>query len=216
MSLLPIHRGRDALIVTDVQNDFCSGGALAVGGGESIIAPINALSPRFTQVILTQDWHPADHASFASAHSGKRPYEAIELRYGRQTLWPDHCVQGSRGAEFHPALRTGPARLIVRKGIHREIDSYSTFFENDRRTPTGLGGALGELGIRRVFLTGLATDFCVLYSALDARRLGFETIVIEEACRAIDLEGSLERALGEMRAAGIVIASAAQAGFGLG
>jgi nicotinamidase/pyrazinamidase len=209
MPPIAIDRESDALIVTDVQNDFCTGGALAVRGGEGVIPRIHALLPLFVHVILTQDWHPPGHFSFASAHPGRAPYETIDLAYGRQTLWPDHCVQGTRGAEFHPGLRTADARLIVRKGVHREIDSYSTFYENDRRTPTGLGGALRELGVRRIFLTGRATDFCVFSSAGDARRLGFEVFLVEDACRAIDLEGSLARALSEMRAAGVRVVEAA-------
>jgi len=202
-SVAPIDRRSDALIVTDVQLDFCTGGALAVRGGEEVIPPIHLLMPRFTQVVLTQDWHPPDHVSFASTHPGRRPYAMIDLPYGPQTLWPPHCVQGTPGAAFHPDLRAERARMIVRKGIHPQIDSYSTFFENDRRTPTGLAGALGELGIRRIFLTGLATDFCVFYSAVDARRLGLEVVLVEDACRAIDLRGSLAAALAEMRALGV-------------
>jgi len=204
MAFKPIDRASDALIVTDVQLDFCTGGALAVEGGEEVIPPIHALMPRFAQIVLTQDWHPPGHTSFASAHAGRRPYDEIDLPYGRQTLWPPHCVQGTPGAEFHPDLITTRGRWIVRKGIHPEIDSYSTFIENDRRTPTGLAGALRDLGIRRVFLTGLATDFCVFYSAKDARRLGFEVVLVEDACRAIDVRGSLERALAGMRAIGAV------------
>jgi nicotinamidase/pyrazinamidase len=179
------------LIVIDVQNDFCPGGALAVAGGDSVIEPILAITPRFEHIILTQDWHPAGHTSFASSHAGKRPYERIELSYGTQTLWPDHCVQGGIGAEIHPALKLPQAELILRKGFRPQIDSYSAFFENDRVTSTGLAGYLRERGLNRVFLAGLAYDFCVGYSALDARGLGFEAIVIRDACRAIDLNGSV-------------------------
>jgi len=196
----------DALLVVDVQNDFCPGGALAVAGGDEVVAPANALMARFAHVVLTQDWHPPDHRSFASAHPGHRPFETVAMPYGEQTLWPDHCVQGSPGAAFHAELDTRRASLIVRKGTRPAIDSYSTFFENDRRTPTGLGGALRELGVSRVFLCGLATDYCVHYSALDARRLGFEAVVLLDACRAIDLDGSLAAALDAMRQAGVVLA----------
>lgn len=180
----------DVLIVIDVQNDFCSGGALAVPDGDEVIAPINRVAERFEHLVLTQDWHTPDHYSFASAHAGKKPYEQVELNYGMQTLWPDHCVRDTSGAEFHPDLSLTRAELIVRKGFHRTIDSYSAFFENDHETPTGLGGYLKERGFRRVFLAGLAYDFCVGYSALDARRLGFEAVVLKDACRAIDLNGS--------------------------
>ena|ERR1017187_8370545 len=182
---------QDVLIVIDVQNDFCPGGALAVPGGDSVIAPIHQVAPRFQHLVLTQDWHPANHSSFASAHPGKHPYDQIELNYGTQTLWPDHCVQGSTGAEFHPALHLPQAELILRKGFRPHIDSYSAFVENDRVTPTGLAGYLRERNLTRIFIAGLAYDFCVGYSALDARRLGLETIVIRDACRAIDLSGSV-------------------------
>jgi nicotinamidase/pyrazinamidase len=180
----------DVLIVTDVQNDFCPGGALAVADGDAVIAPIHRVAERFEHIVLTQDWHTPDHASFASAHAGKKPFEETELSYGMQTLWPDHCVQGTRGAEFHPDLQLTRAELIVRKGFHRAIDSYSAFFENDHTTATGLGGYLRERGLTRVFLAGLAYDFCVGYSALDARKLGFGAVVLKDACRAIDLHGS--------------------------
>jgi nicotinamidase/pyrazinamidase len=182
----------DVLIVIDVQNDFCPGGALAVAEGDAVIAPIHRVAPLFRHIVLTQDWHPASHTSFASSHPGKQPYEQIELRYGPQTLWPDHCVQSSRGAEFHAGLHLPQAELILRKGYHREIDSYSAFFENDRTTPTGLGGYLEERGITRCFFAGLAYDYCVGYSALDARRVGLEATVLRDACRAIDLNGSVE------------------------
>jgi nicotinamidase/pyrazinamidase len=181
----------DVLIVTDVQNDFCPGGALAVPDGDAVVAPILAVAPLFAHVILTQDWHPAGQVSFASSHPGKRPFDTVQLTYGAQTLWPDHCVQGTRGAEFHPALVLPQAELILRKGFHAAIDSYSAFFENDRITPTGLSGYLRERGLRRVFLAGLAYDYCVAYSALDARRMDFETFILRDACRAIDLNGSV-------------------------
>jgi nicotinamidase/pyrazinamidase len=181
------------LVVIDVQNDFCPGGALAVERGDEIVPHVNRLIRSVDHVVLTQDWHPSDHASFASQHQGRQPFEAIEAFYGSQTLWPDHCVQGSPGAEFHPRLDWRKAELILRKGFRRPIDSYSAFFENDRRTPTGLGGYLRERGIANVVLAGLATDYCVGFSALDARKLGFSVTVIENACRAIDLQGSLSR-----------------------
>jgi nicotinamidase/pyrazinamidase len=200
---IPAH---DVFLVIDVQNDFCPGGALAVVGGDEVIEPILRIAPRFEHIILTQDWHPANHSSFASAHPGKKPYEQIEMPYGAQTLWPEHCVQGTHGAEFHPKLHLPKAELILRKGFRREIDSYSAFFENDRTTPTGLAGYLRERGLTRVFLVGLAYDFCVGYSALDARRLGFEVIVIRDACRAIDLDGSVAKAEAEFSKAGIELA----------
>jgi nicotinamidase/pyrazinamidase len=200
---------REALIVVDVQRDFCPGGALAVPGGDAIVPPINRLARDFTHVVLTQDWHPAGHASFASAHSGRAPFETIEMPYGAQTLWPDHCVQASVGAAFHPALEIPHAELIIRKGYHPAIDSYSAFRENDRETPTGLAGYLRERGIERVTLCGLATDFCVLYSALDAREFGFAATVVLDACRGIDLDGSLSHALNAMRAAGVEFAVSA-------
>jgi nicotinamidase/pyrazinamidase len=181
----------DVLLVIDVQNDFCPGGALAVADGDAVINPIHHIAPRFDHVVLTRDWHPAGHSSFASAHAGRNPFEQIEVSYGMQTLWPDHCVQGSKGAEFHPALHLPQAELILRKGFRPLIDSYSAFFENDRVTATGLAGYLHERGFKRVFLAGLAYDFCVGYSALDARRLGFDAIVVRDACRAIDLNGSV-------------------------
>lgn len=192
------------LIVIDVQNDFCPGGALAVPEGDAVVAPINAMMADFDAVILTQDWHPAGHSSFASSHTGKAPFEMIDMAYGPQVLWPDHCVQGSPGAAFHPALRTD-ADLILRKGFRAAIDSYSGFFENDRSTPTGLEGYLRSRGITRLMLVGLATDFCVQYSALDAARLGFAVEVRMQACRAIDLDGSLTAAVSAMKAAGITL-----------
>jgi nicotinamidase/pyrazinamidase len=187
MQIIP----QDVLIVIDVQNDFCPGGELAVAEGDAVIEVIHRVAPRFEHIVLTQDWHPAKHSSFASSHPGKHPYEQIELAYGLQTLWPEHCVQDTAGAEFHPALDLPQSELILRKGFRPQIDSYSAFFENDRATPTGLAGYLRERDLNRVFLAGLAYDFCVGYSALDARRLGFETVVIRDACRAIDLNGSV-------------------------
>ncbi|WP_170459706.1 bifunctional nicotinamidase/pyrazinamidase [Ruegeria arenilitoris] len=194
-----------ALIVIDVQNDFCPGGALAVPNGDEIVAPINAMMPDFDAVILTQDWHPAGHSSFASSHPGKAPYDLVEMPYGPQVLWPDHCVQGTPGAEFHPDLRTD-ADLILRKGFPSAIDSYSAFFENDRTTPTGLEGYLRTRGIDRLTLVGLATDFCVHYSAVDAARLGFDVTVRTDVCRAIDLDGSLAAAEQAMRDTGVTLA----------
>lgn len=181
----------DVLLVIDVQNDFCPGGALAVPQGDEVIAPIHRLAERFNHVILTQDWHPANHASFASSHPGRQPFQTVELAYGPQTLWPAHCVQGTRGADFAPALHLPQAELILRKGFRPQIDSYSAFFENDRTTSTGLAGYLRERGLDRVFLCGLAYDYCVGYSALDARRLGFPAFVVRNAARAIDLNGSV-------------------------
>ena len=199
----------DVLLVIDVQNDFCPGGALAVPRGDEVIDPIHRAAQRFEHIVLTQDWHPPSHASFASAHPGKKPFETIQMPHGTQTLWPDHCVQGSRGAEFHPSLGLARAELILRKGFQREIDSYSAFFENDGTTPTGLGGYLRERGLARVFLAGLAYDYCVGYSALDARRLGLEAFVLRDACRAIDLNGSVAAIEAEFARAGVgVIASA--------
>lgn len=185
----------DALIVVDVQNDFCPGGALAVPDGDAVVPAVNRLIGQFRHVVLTQDWHPPGHRSFASSHPGKKPFEMVTLSYGPQVLWPDHCVQGTSGAAFHPALVATPAELIVRKGYHADIDSYSAFFENDRRTPTGLGGYLRERGFKRVYLAGLATDFCVRYSAEDAHALGLEVVLIEDACRSIDTGGSLQAAV---------------------
>jgi nicotinamidase/pyrazinamidase len=201
----------DVLIVIDVQNDFCVGGALAVPDGDAVVAPILAVAPIFAHVILTQDWHSAGHASFASSHVGKRPFDTVQLAYGPQTLWPDHCVQCTRGAEFHPALRLPQAELILRKGFRPAIDSYSAFFENDRTTTTGLAGYLRERRLRRVFLAGLAYDYCVGFSAVDARRLGFETFVLRDACRAIDLSGSVAAMEAEFARAGVEIVDLRQA-----
>jgi nicotinamidase/pyrazinamidase len=195
----------DVLLVIDVQNDFCPGGQLAVAGGDSIIEPIHQIASRFQHIVLTQDWHPADHASFASAHAGKQPYDTIEMPYGPQTLWPDHCVQGTRGARLHPTLRLPHAELILRKGFRRQIDSYSAFFENDRTTPTGLAGYLRERSLQRIFLCGLAYDYCVGFSALDARRLGFEAVILHDACRAIDLNGSVQKIESEFAAANVAL-----------
>lgn len=196
-------RGDDLLLVIDVQNDFCPGGALAVGDGDAVVPVINRLASRFEHIVLTQDWHPQGHSSFATSHPGRAPFETITMPYGAQTLWPDHCIQGTSGAAFHRELDTTPAELIVRKGFRPSVDSYSAFFENDRKTPTGLAGYLRDRGLRRVFLVGLATDYCVNYSAVDARRLGFDTVVIDSACRAIDLGGSLDAAWAGMAAAGV-------------
>jgi nicotinamidase/pyrazinamidase len=195
-----------ALIVIDVQNDFCPGGKLAVAEGDAILPAVNRLIGEFDHVVLTQDWHPAGHSSFASAHPGKQAYEEIDMPYGRQTLWPDHCVQGTEGADFHPGLVWTKAELVIRKGFRPGIDSYSAFFENDHKTPTGLGGYLKERGIGTVTLCGLATDFCVAYSALDAVALGFKADVHLEACRGIDLGGSIATMIGRMREAGVTIA----------
>ena len=196
---------RDVLIVTDPQRDFCPGGALAVPEGDAIMPAINRLARRFAHVVITQDWHPPGHMSFASAYPGKQPFETIEAGYGLQTLWPDHCVQNTPGAAFHPALDIPHAELVIRKGYHRGIDSYSAFRENDRKTPTGLAGYLRERGFTRATLCGLATDFCVFFSAMDAREAGFEAAVVLEASRGIDLDGSLARALSTMRDAGVAL-----------
>jgi len=193
----------DLLLIIDVQNDFCPGGALAVADGDAVVPVINRLAERFDHVVLTQDWHPAGHSSFATSHPGSAPFGTIEMSYGPQTLWPDHCIQGTAGAAFHRQLAAEKAELVIRKGFRTEIDSYSAFFENDRRTPTGLAGYLRERGLQRIFLVGLATDFCVYYSALDACRLGFPAVVVEAGCRAIDLAGSLEAAWAGMAASGV-------------
>jgi|GEM_PF-43644 len=192
------------LLIVDVQNDFCPGGALAVPEGDQVVPVINKLARRFAHVILTQDWHCDDHLSFASSHPGMKVMSTTELPYGTQILWPDHCVQGSPGAEFHPALDVPRSEMVIRKGFHRDLDSYSAFFENDRQTPTGLAGYLRERGLTRLFLVGLATDFCVAYTALDARRLGFEVTVIEAGCRGIDVDGSLAAAWEQMEEVGVI------------
>jgi nicotinamidase/pyrazinamidase len=200
---------RTVLLVVDVQNDFCPGGSLAVPDGDAVVPIINALGRRFHHVVLTQDWHPVSHASFASCHPGRKPFEMVELAYGSQVLWPDHCVQSTAGAAFHAGLDLPHAEAVIRKGFRQGIDSYSGFIEADRRTRTGLEGYLRERGIARVVIAGLATDFCVNWTAQDAARAGFETIVVEDACRAIDLDGSLDRAWVEMAAAGIARVGAA-------
>jgi nicotinamidase/pyrazinamidase len=194
---------RDVLLVIDVQNSFVPGGSLAVPRGEEIVPLINALARRFKHVVLTQDWHPPGHISFASSHPGTKPFEVIDLPYGKQVLWPDHCVQGTDGAKLHPKLDIPHAQLIIRKGFHQDVDSYSAFLEADRTTATGLAGYLKELTLTRVFCAGLATDFCVAWSALDARKLGFDALVIEDACRAIDTQGSLAAAWKDLLAAGV-------------
>jgi nicotinamidase/pyrazinamidase len=193
----------DLLLIIDVQSDFCSGGKLAVADGDAVVPVINRLAKRFQHVALTQDWHPSSHSSFATSHPGSAPFDIVSMPYGKQTLWPDHCVQGTPGAAFHSQLETERAELVIRKGFRREIDSYSAFYENDRRTLTGLAGYLRECGLQRIFLVGLATDFCVYYSAVDARRLGFAAVLIETGCRAIDLAGSLDAAWRGMAAAGV-------------
>ncbi|WP_407147800.1 bifunctional nicotinamidase/pyrazinamidase [Bradyrhizobium sp. ORS 86] len=198
-------RPDDLLLVIDVQNDFCPGGALAVADGDAVVPVINRLAERFDHVALTQDWHPAGHSSFASSHPGAAPFSTVTMPYGPQTLWPDHCVQGTPGAAFHSQLATDRAELVIRKGFRTAIDSYSAFFENDRTTPTGLAGYLRERGLTRIVMAGLATDYCVHYSALDARRLGFEATVVLSGCRAIDLAGSLATATTAMLAAGVVL-----------
>ncbi len=188
-----------ALLVVDIQNDFCPGGALAVPGGDEIVPIVNRLIDTFDSVIQTQDWHPAGHSSFASAHDGKNPYDLVKMDYGDQVLWPDHCVQGSKGADFHPDLITDKTDVIIRKGFRKTIDSYSTFFENDQTTPTGLSGYLKERNITDLYTVGLATDFCVKWSVLDGIKEGFNMILIEDAVRGIDLNGSLHVALDEMK-----------------
>lgn len=195
----------EALIVIDIQNDFCPGGALAVADGDAIIPRVNALMGDFATVVLTQDWHPANHASFAANHPGAAPFTLTDMPYGPQVLWPTHCVQGTDGAAFHPALATDQAHLVIRKGFRPGIDSYSAFFENDRTTVTGLDGYLRARGITAVTLTGLATDYCVAYSALDAVRLGYRVRALMGACRAIDLNGSLAQMTEQMRAAGVAL-----------
>jgi nicotinamidase/pyrazinamidase len=198
----------DVLLVVDVQNDFCPGGSLAVPGGDEVVPIINALAGRFRHVVLTQDWHPPGHRSFASANPGRQPFETVAFPYGPQVLWPDHCVQGTAGAEFHARLAVRHAELIIRKGYRSEIDSYSAFYENDHATPTGLAGYLRERGLTRVFLAGLALDFCVRYSAEDAHRCGFRAVVIEDACRGIDLDGSVAAARRSFVDLGVAIARA--------
>lgn len=205
MNASAIQPETDVLLVVDVQNDFCPGGALPVPGGGEVVDPINRLARSFPHVILTQDWHPRDHRSFASAHPGREPYQTIALSYGDQILWPDHCVQATAGAGFHPDLELERAELVLRKGFRREMDSYSAFHENDRRTATGLGGYLRERGFTRVFVAGLALDFCVLWSAEDARRQGFEAVVVEDACRALNVHGSGSDARRRLQAVGAAL-----------
>ncbi len=199
----PVIDARTALIVVDVQNDFCPGGSLAVGRGDEVVPVINALGTRFESIVLTQDWHPAGHSSFVTSHPGKKPFEVVQMPYGPQVLWPEHCIQGSKGAEFRADLALPRAQTIVRKGYRPPIDSYSGFMEADRKTPTGLGGYLKERGVTRVVVVGLATDFCVSWTAQDAARAGLETLVVDEACRAIDLNGSLAKAWADMTALGV-------------
>jgi len=202
----------DVLLVIDVQNDFCPGGALAVPDGDAVIPVIHHVARYFEHVILTQDWHTPNHFSFASAHPGKMPYEQIETSYGPQTLWPDHCVRDSHGARLHTILHLPTAELILRKGFHPNIDSYSAFFENDRTTPTGLAGYLRDRGLTRVFLAGLAYDYCVGYSALDAQCLGFPAVILRDACRAIDLNGSVAAMERQFAEAGIAVRNSAEVG----
>jgi nicotinamidase/pyrazinamidase len=197
---------RDALIVVDMQNDFCPGGALAVPDGDAVIPVIQRIASRFEHIVLTQDWHPKGHCSFASSYPGKEPGDVVLVGDQEQRLWPDHCVQGTRGAEIHPELKLERAELILHKGFRREVDSYSAFFENDHRTPTGLAGYCRERGLARMFFVGLAYDFCVGFSALDARGCGFEAVVIEDACRAIDVEGSVAKMKAEFARAGVKVA----------
>ena len=199
------HGNRDVLLIVDLQNDFCPGGSLAVPLGDEIVPAVNRLAADFPHVILTQDWHPRGHASFASSHPGKQAFDTVDAPYGQQILWPDHCVQGTKGAAFHPNLEAPHAELIVRKGFRGAIDSYSAFRENDRRTPTGLAGYLRERGFERLSLCGLATDFCVFFSAIDGREAGFEVTVVANACRGIDVNGSLARAMRSMSEAGVVL-----------
>ncbi|MGU9956115.1 MAG: bifunctional nicotinamidase/pyrazinamidase [Arenicellales bacterium WSBS_2016_MAG_OTU3] len=199
-----VDNAKDCLLIIDVQNDFCTGGALAVPSGEEVVEVINRLGAQFEHKILTQDWHPAGHASFASSHAGKSPYDMTTLVYGEQILWPDHCVQGTQGAAFHCALEVDSTELVIRKGFRPHIDSYSAFFENDKTTPTGLTRYLKTRGLQKLYLTGLATDFCVAFSALDAKSEGFDVVLIEDACRAIDLNGSLADMKANMLDAGVL------------
>lgn len=199
------------LLVVDVQRGFCAGGGLPVPDGDAVVPVINRLAAQFEQVILTQDWHPPGHVSFAASHPGRKPFETLALPYGEQVLWPVHCVQGTADAEFHPDLQVPQAMAVIRKGWRPQVDSYSAFVEADRRTPTGLAGLLRELGVRHVVLCGLATDYCVAWSALDARAAGFAATVVEDACRAIDLEGSLAHAWAQMEAAGVQRSASADA-----
>jgi nicotinamidase/pyrazinamidase len=207
-------RPQDALVIVDVQNDFCPGGALAVPEGDTVVAPINRFAKRFSVVVATQDWHPPGHVSFAGSHPGSNPYEVVRAGGLEQVLWPDHCVRGTAGADFHPRLDPACYRFVVRKGVHPDLDSYSTFLENDRKTPTGLIGMFRELGVERVFLAGLATDYCVYFSALDGLAAGFRVAVLEDACRGVDVPpGNLEKSLGEMRRQGVEILRTDNVGF---
>ena len=194
---------KDVLIVVDVQNDFCPGGRLAVQKGDEVVPLINEVAKRFDKIVLTQDWHPAGHLSFATSHPGQKPFDSVKLAYGEQVLWPDHCLQGSEGAALHKDLSVPRAQLVIRKGWHKEVDSYSAFLEADRVTRTGLDAYLRAHGVKRVFVCGLATDFCVAWTALDARKLRLRAVVIEDACRAIDMQGSLAAAWDKMEKAGV-------------
>ena len=205
-------RDREVLLVVDIQNDFCSGGGLSVPAGDEVVPAVNRLAGRFRHVVLTQDWHPRGHLSFASSHPGAKPYQTIEVAYGPQILWPDHCVQGTEGAEFRKDMQITHAELVLRKGYHREIDSYSAFYENDRKTHTGLAGYLRERGFDRVFLAGLAFDFCVRYSAEDAKREGFDVVVVEDACRGIDVDGSMAATRARFSELGIACIASASVG----
>ena len=209
---MQINRNRDVFVLVDIQNDFCPGGALAVAEGDRVVPLANRLMGKFSGVVATQDWHPEDHSSFASQHAGAEAFSQITVSYGPQTLWPDHCVADSVGAAFHPDLDLGPVDLIIRKGYNKALDSYSAFFENDQKTATGLTGYLRERGFSRAFFCGLATDFCVGFSALDARRQGFDAVVVEDACRAIDLDGSLAAMKESWRDAGVTIIKSSDLG----
>ncbi|MBX2823988.1 MAG: bifunctional nicotinamidase/pyrazinamidase [Gammaproteobacteria bacterium] len=198
-------KATDVLLIIDVQNDFCPGGALAVNDGDAVVPAINALIPNFEHIVITQDWHPAGHSSFASSHDNADPFSMIDMPYGPQTLWPDHCIQGSHGAEMHKDLDTTRAEMVIRKGYRSSIDSYSAFFENDHQTATGLGGYLQERGLTHVYCVGLATDFCVRYSAEDAIKSGLKASVITSACRGIDMDGSLDAGLASMRDSGVAL-----------
>jgi nicotinamidase/pyrazinamidase len=207
-----IDHERDLFLAVDVQNDFCPGGALAVPDGDAVVPLVNRLASRFKHQVISQDWHPAGHTSFASAHPGRAPFDTVDMPYGEQTLWPDHCVQATPGADFHPDFDMPGAVLVVRKGYDPAIDSYSAFFENDRTTPTGLNGFMRERGFTRLFVAGLALDFCVHFSALDAASHGFDTVVVTDACRAIDMGGSLDAAMTAMVEAGVTFMQADEVG----
>lgn len=210
--MVSLDPARDAFVVVDIQNDFCPGGALGVPGGDQVVPIANRVMEQFRIVVLTQDWHPSEHTSFASNHPGKKPYDVVNLPYGDQILWPDHCVMGSPGAAFHPDLDVEQATLIIRKGWDAALDSYSAFFENDKSTATGLEGYLRVRGVKRIVLVGLATDFCVGWSALDAKRLGFQTVVLRDGCRGIDLNGSVDRMLVSLRGAGVKVIESRELG----